>query len=95
MTIAGSSSFGSWDNVTTAVRVSSMGYALPGTVIAVGVLIPFAWFDNQLDQLLREHFGVSSGLLLSGSLAALVFAYLVRFLSVSLQSVESRMYPGG
>ena len=72
-----------------SVRTAAMGYAVPGTVIAVGVLIPFAWFDNQLDQLLREHFGVSSGLLLSGSLAALVFAYLVRFLSVSLQSVES------
>ncbi len=72
---------------TVSVRTAAMGYAVPGTVIAVGVLIPFAWFDNQLDQFLREHFGVSSGLLLSGSLAALVFAYLVRFLSVSLQSV--------
>ncbi len=74
---------------TAAVRVAGMGYAVPGTVIAVGVLIPFAWFDNRLDSLLRAAFGVSSGLLLSGTLAALVFAYTVRFLSVSLQSVES------
>jgi iron(III) transport system permease protein len=73
----------------TAVRTASMGYAVPGTVIAVGVLIPFAWLDNQLDSFLRENFDLSSGLLLSGSLAALVFAYMVRFLSVSLQSVES------
>ncbi len=72
-----------------AVRTAAMGYAVPGTVIAVGVLIPFAWFDNQLDALLRRHFDVSTGLLLSGTLVALVFAYLVRFLSVSLQSVES------
>ena len=72
-----------------SVRTAAMGYAVPGTVIAVGVLIPFAWFDNHLDSFLREHFGISSGLLLSGSLIALVFAYLVRFLSVSLQSVES------
>ncbi len=72
-----------------AVRVSSMGYALPGTVVAVGVLIPFAWFDNTLDAWLRDSFDVSSGLLLSGTLIALVFAYLVRFLSVSLQTVES------
>lgn len=73
----------------SAVRISGMGYAVPGTVIAVGVLIPFAWFDNSLDAFLRRHFDYSSGLLLSGTLAALVFAYVVRFLSVSLQSVES------
>jgi iron(III) transport system permease protein len=58
-------------------------------VIAVGVLIPFAWLDNEIDAWLRASFGVSSGLLLSGTLTALVFAYVVRFLSVSLQSVES------
>ena len=74
---------------TVAVRVSSMGYAVPGTVIAVGVLIPFAWLDNRIDSLARDWLGVSTGLLLSGTLAALVFAYVVRFLSVALQSVES------
>ncbi len=73
----------------SAVRISGMGYAVPGTVIAVGVLIPFAWFDNRVDEWLRLHFDYSSGLLLSGTLFALVFAYVVRFLSVSLQSVES------
>ncbi len=73
----------------TTLRISSMGYAVPGMVIAVGVLIPFAWLDNRIDELAREVFGVSTGLLLSGTLAALVFAYVVRFLSVSLQSVES------
>jgi iron(III) transport system permease protein len=73
----------------SAVRVAGMGYAVPGTVIAVGVLIPFAWFDNQLDALLRQLFDYSSGLLLSGTVIALLFAYVVRFLSVSLQSVES------
>ncbi len=74
---------------TGAVRVASMGYAVPGTVIAVGVLIPFAWLDNRVDALARNWFGVSTGLLLSGTLFALVFAYVVRFLSVALQSVES------
>ncbi len=72
-----------------AARVSSMGYAIPGTVIAVGVLIPFAWMDNRVDALMREHFDISTGLLLSGTLVALVFAYVVRFLAVSLQTVES------
>ena len=73
----------------SAVRLSGMGYAVPGTVIAVGVLIPFAWFDNTVDEFMRHYFDISSGLLLSGTVVALVFAYVVRFLSVSLQSVES------
>jgi iron(III) transport system permease protein len=72
-----------------AVRVAGLGYAVPGTVIAVGVIIPFAWFDNTLDSWMRAQFGISTGLLLSGTLAALLFAYLVRFLAVSLQTVEA------
>jgi iron(III) transport system permease protein len=75
--------------VAGAVRTAGMGYAVPGTVIAVGVIIPFAWIDNTLDSWMRATFGVSTGLLLSGTLAALIFAYLVRFLAVSLQAVES------
>ena len=72
-----------------AVRIAGLGYAVPGTVIAVGVIIPFAWFDNTLDGWMREQFGISTGLLLSGTLAALLFAYVVRFLAVSLQTVEA------
>jgi iron(III) transport system permease protein len=72
-----------------AVRVAGMGYAVPGTVIAIGVMLPFAWFDNTLDGFMRMHFGISTGLLLSGTLGALLFAYAVRFLAVSLQTVEA------
>ena len=72
-----------------AVRMAGLGYAVPGTVIAVGVIIPFAWFDNTLDSWMRAHFDISTGLLLSGTLAALLFAYVVRFLAVSLQTVEA------
>ena len=75
--------------VQVANRLAAMGYAIPGTIIAVGVLVPFAAFDNALDAWLRATFGISSGLLLTGSIAALVFAYLVRFLAVSLNTVES------
>lgn len=75
--------------VTLAVRVAGLGYAVPGTVIAVGVIIPFGWLDNQIDAWMRATFGLSTGLLLSGTLAALLFTYLVRFLAVSLQTVES------
>ncbi len=72
-----------------AIRVLGLGYAIPGTVIAVGVMIPFAWFDNTLDAWMREHFDISTGLLFSGTLVALVFAYLVRFLPVSLNTLDA------
>jgi len=75
--------------VRFAVRAASMGYAIPGTVIAVGVVIPFGWFDNTLDSWMREQFNISTGLLLSGTIAALLFAYMVRFLAVSLHAIES------
>jgi iron(III) transport system permease protein len=62
---------------------------VPGTVIAVGVLIPIAWLDNQIDFLSRNWLDYSTGLLLSGTLGILVFAYLVRFLSIALNTVDS------
>lgn len=74
-----------------ATRFASMGYAIPGSVIAVGVLLPFAWIDNTLDSWMRATFGVSTGLLLSGTLAALLFAYVVRFLAISFNTVESSL----
>ena len=71
------------------IRVAGMGYAIPGTVLGIGVLIPLAGFDNALDSFMRDHFGVSTGLLLSGSIAAIIFAYVVRFLAVSFGAIES------
>src|SRR5262245_45113765 len=68
--------------VRMAVRGAGLGYALPGTVLALGLIIPLAAFDNRLDALLRASFGISSGLLLSGSLAVLILAYAIRFLTV-------------
>jgi len=75
--------------MTVATRVAALGYAIPGSVIAVGVLIPFAFIDNAVDGWFRAHFGVSTGLVLSGTLVALVFAYLVRFLAISFNTVEA------
>ncbi|MBE9179073.1 iron ABC transporter permease [Oculatella sp. LEGE 06141] len=77
--------------MTLAVRIASMGYAVPGAVIAVGVLIPIGQFDNTLDAWMRSTFGISTGLLLSGTITALVFAYLVRFLAVSFGTVEASL----
>lgn len=75
--------------VRGAIRLASIGYAIPGAVLAIGVLIPFAAIDNAVDAFLRKSIGVSTGLILSGTVAALVFAYTVRFLAVSLGAVEA------
>ena len=75
--------------VGLAVQAASMGYALPGAVIAVGILIPLAAFDNALDALMRQYFGVSTGLLLTGTIWALMFAYIVRYLAVALKTTEA------
>jgi iron(III) transport system permease protein len=75
--------------VTGAVRFAALGYALPGAVLAVGVVVPFATFDNALDGLARQHLGVSTGLLLSGTLVALGFGFIVRFLALALGSCEA------
>jgi len=72
-------------------RIAAMGYAVPGSVIAVGVLLPLGWLDNQIDTWSRAVLGLSTGLLLSGTIAALVFAYLVRFLAVAFGSVEASL----
>lgn len=75
--------------VKSAVQMAALGYAVPGTVIAVGVLITFGYIDNIFDSWMLRNFNVSTGLLFSGTLAALLFAYMVRFLAVSLHTVES------
>ncbi len=78
-------------SLTLAARFSSLGYALPGAVLAIGVIIPLATFDNSVDAFMREHFGFGTGLLLSGTPFAIVFAYCVRFLAVSSGSVDSSL----
>lgn len=75
--------------VRALTRLCGMGYALPGSVIAVGVLVPVARLDNALADWLQRHLDLSVGLLLTGGMTALVYAYLVRFLGVALQSVNA------
>ena len=72
-----------------ASRVAAIGYAVPGSVIAVGVLMHLGWLDNRLDAWLEGWLGVSTGLLFSGTVAGLIFAYLVRVLAVSFGTVEA------
>jgi iron(III) transport system permease protein len=75
--------------VKGATRIATLGYAIPGQVVALGVLFPFAWFDNTLDSYMRDTFNISTGLLLSGTVVAIIFAYLVRFLSLSYGAIDS------
>lgn len=72
-------------------RLVGLGYAIPGLVIAVGTLIPLAWLDNVLAEWLKTTFAISPGLLLTGGIAALVFAYMVRFFSIGLQTVDAAL----
>jgi iron(III) transport system permease protein len=72
-----------------AVRLAALGYAVPGSVVAVGLLLPLATIENAVDAAARSWLGVSTGLILTGGTVALVWAYLVRFLPVALGTVES------
>ncbi len=70
-------------------QFAGLGYALPGTIIAIGVLTPLIWFDHQLIKLFNW-FGIANiGLLWSGSIVALLIAYAVRFLAVALGTVQA------
>ncbi|WP_248309885.1 iron ABC transporter permease [Bosea sp. WAO] len=73
----------------SVARLASLGYALPGTVLALGLLVPLAAFDNLVADASRAAFGASPGLILLGSGAALIIAYLVRFLSIALAGTQS------
>lgn len=77
--------------LNAAIRFSSLGYALPGAVLAIGVIIPFAALDNSVDAYMREQWDISTGLLLSGTTFAIMFAYCVRFIAVASGAVESSL----
>ena len=87
--VAYASRLASSHGVRTMLRLATFGYALPGTVIAVGILASLGALDRTIDQMFRTSFGFSTGLLFSGSIAALLFAYLVRFLAVSASGLEA------
>jgi iron(III) transport system permease protein len=69
------------------IEFSALGYAIPGAVIAVGILLPLALADHGIDRLSRLLLGLPSGLLLSGTAVALLLAYTVRFLAVGLANI--------
>lgn len=70
-------------------RVASLGYGVPGAVLAIAILVPLARVDNALDAWVESVSGHDLGLLLTGSITALVYAYVVRFLAVGLSNLET------
>jgi iron(III) transport system permease protein len=77
--------------LVAASRLASIGYAVPGAVLAVGVMIPLARADAAIDGLMRNLFGIPAGLLLSGTIVAVTYGYLVRFLALSYGTAESSL----
>ncbi|MCC0028777.1 MAG: iron ABC transporter permease [Brucellaceae bacterium] len=72
-----------------AARIATLGYALPGTLLGVGLLFVFAGFDNSLDAFARQYLGFSTGLILSGSGLAIVLACTARFLALAEANIHA------
>jgi iron(III) transport system permease protein len=69
--------------------VARIGYAVPGGVIAVGLLVPFAALDNAIDAFMEARFGIDTGLLITGSIWLLIAAYMVRFMAAALSAYDA------
>lgn len=74
-----------------AVRIATLGYALPGAVLAVGIFVSLAWIDTQFNQFILMLFKIETGFLIQGTIAAMLIAYLVRFLAVGHYPIDSAM----
>ena len=80
-----------WGGVETAHRLAGVGYAMPGGVLAIGVVLFFGWIDQGINVWLQSWFGYSPGLIFSGTLFALLFAYVVRFLTVATGGLDASL----
>ena len=74
-----------------ASRIASSGYAIPGAILAVGILVTLAALDRILNGLLKDYAGISAGLLFSGTIVAITYGYVVRFLALSYGSAQSSL----
>lgn len=70
-------------------KLAGFGYAVPGTILALGTISVAALFDNSLDALMQKYAGIKTGLLISGSVAILVYACTVRFLTIAMGNIET------
>ncbi len=74
------------DNIT---QVAKLGYSIPGAVIAVGILTAFSLFDNSIIYIFETYFNINPGLIVGGTIAAVVFGYTVRFIAIAINNYES------
>ena len=74
-----------------AVRIATIGYALPGVVLAVGIYVPLAWVDNWFSQMAMQLFSIETGFLFQGTLIVMLIAYMTRFLAVGYNPIDSAM----
>lgn len=74
------------------IRTATLGYALPGTVLAIGIFIPLAWLDNFIINLARNVFGLEIPQLLQGTIMIMLLAYTIRFMAAGFKSIDSSMH---
>ena len=77
--------------VNLSIQLSTLGYALPGTMLAVGLFAPVSLADRAMAEFFDHYLGVNSGLLMTGTIAIVVYAYVIRFLTVAFNSTSSGM----
>ena len=70
---------------------AGLGYAVPGGVIAVGLMVPMAALDNLIDDIMEARFGIDTGLLITGSIWLMIVAYMARFMAAALNAYDSGM----
>lgn len=75
--------------LNAVARLAALGYAVPGAVLAIGILMFLGFVDNTVDGAMQSTFGISTGLIFSGTVVAITFGYVVRFLSLSFGAAES------
>ena len=74
-----------------AARAATLGYAIPGAVIGLGILLPLSRLDHTLNALTRQTWGITVGLVFTGTIVGLLYAYVVRFMAVAYSSVEASL----
>ena len=78
-------------SIATLAETATIGYAVPGAVLAVGIMVPLGAFDNLANHFSEAWFGVTVGLVLSGSAIALVVGYVVRFMALGFRTVDASL----
>lgn len=84
--------FSKWNTIgliKSFSKLGIMGYAIPGAVVAIGIMVPTLAFDKWLIRTINYVFSIKTGLLINGTLVALIYAYCIRFMAVAYNPIES------